>query len=63
MNVSDDVDVQCPYCGSLFTVAVESYDFRQEFVEDCAVCCRPLTIVMTFDEEGTAHAEVHGEDE
>ncbi len=63
MNVADETDVQCPYCGSVFTIALESFEERQEFVEDCAVCCRPISIVVTVDEDGVSHAEAHGEDE
>lgn len=63
MNIPDNTEVQCPYCGAVFTIAVDLLEGRQEFVEDCTVCCRPVSVVVTFDEDGIIHAEAHGEDE
>jgi hypothetical protein len=45
-----------------FTADVDLPEVRQEFIEDCPVCCRPVTITVVFDKDGACHAEVHGED-
>jgi hypothetical protein len=42
--------VYCPHCGE----PLESYvdpggGERQEYVEDCAVCCRPIRFVAVFE--------------
>ncbi|MCB9585441.1 MAG: CPXCG motif-containing cysteine-rich protein [Polyangiaceae bacterium] len=42
---------RCPYCFEL----VDTYPDpgggeHQQYVEDCAVCCRPLVITATYDE-------------
>lgn len=63
MHIPEDTDVQCPYCGAVFAVTVDFSEGKQEFVEDCTVCCRPVSIAVTFDEEGGCHVEVKGEDQ
>ena len=42
----------CPYCGE----PADTYPDlgggeRQEYVEDCAVCCRPIRFVVAYDED------------
>jgi transcription elongation factor Elf1 len=37
----DEVEVTCPYCGEPGTVRVSADEEDAEFVQDCAVCCRP----------------------
>ena len=38
------VDVVCPCCGEPGTVELEDVEEDDEFVQDCAVCCRPWTV-------------------
>ena len=39
----EDVIVQCPACGEDLALQVDtSAGDRQEYVEDCPVCCRPM---------------------
>jgi cysteine-rich CPXCG protein len=43
----------CAFCGEeneLFLDA--SGGRRQTFTEDCAVCCRPNLITLSFDDDG-----------
>lgn len=41
----DEVEIECPHCGEPMAVPVDpSQGTDQEFLEDCAVCCRPITI-------------------
>ena len=44
-------DIQCPYCGEQIEVFVDTSVSRQEYIEDCSVCCRPIIIavVTSFD--------------
>jgi hypothetical protein len=44
--------IQCPYCGEQIEVLVDTSVNRQEYIEDCSVCCRPIVIsvVASFDE-------------
>ena len=36
------VQVDCPYCGERFEAVVETCDGSQDYIEDCAICCRPI---------------------
>ncbi len=46
MNIVDDVEIPCPHCGEVFAISVDTAGGSYETVEDCAVCCRPMTIVI-----------------
>jgi len=40
----------CPYCGEEVEVTVDPVGASSEqYVEDCSVCCRPWTVVVTRD--------------
>lgn len=42
----------CPYCGSPISMLLDPSASRQEYVEDCEVCCRPIEIEMAITEDG-----------
>ena len=43
----------CNSCGEEIEIPVDpSAGARQEYVEDCPVCCRPNVIRVEFDEDG-----------
>jgi hypothetical protein len=42
----------CPHCGEpIDTFPDPGGGEHQEYIEDCFVCCRPMLIVATLDEE------------
>jgi hypothetical protein len=54
----------CPYCGESVTIDVEpSIGERDEYVEDCPVCCRPWTVWVVRDPDGTASVRLRRADE
>lgn len=54
----------CPYCGEVVELAIDpGGGMRQEYVEDCEVCCRPLQLTVTWDEDGAAHVDAVTDDE
>jgi hypothetical protein len=56
--------VTCPYCGEEIELSVdEDGGASQQYVEDCAVCCRPMGVRVSFDEEGEPTLQVHRSDE
>jgi Cysteine-rich CPXCG len=56
------VQYACAFCGEENEVVPdESGGRRQTFTEDCAVCCRPNLITLTFDDDGDAEIEVSQE--
>ena len=57
-------DVSCPYCGEAITLFVdEGGGPEQQYIEDCQVCCRPITVRVAFDEEGDPMVNVSGEND
>ncbi len=42
----------CPYCGEVIDVLIDGSVERQEYIEDCQVCCRPIVFqVQILDED------------
>ncbi len=57
-------DVYCPYCGEHGEIFVDpGGGARQDYVEDCAVCCRPWHVTVRFDVAGAVSVELRAEDE
>jgi hypothetical protein len=53
------VQYACAFCGEENEVFPdESGGRRQTFTEDCAVCCRPNLITLTFGDDGDVEIEV-----
>jgi hypothetical protein len=43
----------CQSCGETIVIPLDpTAGARQEYVEDCPVCCRPHLIRVTWDQEG-----------
>jgi hypothetical protein len=42
----------CPYCLQLNTILIDiTAGTRQEYIEDCEVCCRPTKLSVVVDQE------------
>jgi hypothetical protein len=49
----------CPYCGEPAETFVDpGGGEQQDYVEDCAVCCRPIRFVVRYDDEEGEYAVV-----
>ncbi len=48
----DRLVIQCPYCGESYETAVDLSAGSQSYVEDCAVCCRPIEIALRVGDDG-----------
>lgn len=56
--------VQCPYCGEEMEMALDPGSGpRQEYVEDCSVCCRPWQVTLTYDAKGIADVQLEPADD
>ena len=52
MNSEEYEFVSCPYCWEQIEIAVERLEGRQEYTEDCHVCCRPILFqIETFEDD------------
>ena len=36
--------IECPYCGESIDLVIDDSVDRQQYVEDCSVCCRPINV-------------------
>ena len=62
MNPIEEHAVDCPYCGEGITIVVDCTQPWQEYVEDCFVCCRPIVLTVSVDDEAVrvlSRAEDH----
>jgi transcription elongation factor Elf1 len=41
----------CPYCGENISMLLDLSGGRQQYIEDCEVCCRPIEINYTLEGE------------
>ncbi len=48
----ESVTIHCPYCGEGYETTVDLSAGSQSYIEDCAVCCRPIEIVLRVDDDG-----------
>ncbi len=52
MSLVETAVVGCPYCGEANEIVVDTSIEWQEYVEDCAVCCQPMLLVVAIGEDG-----------
>ena len=56
-------DVECPYCGEVISLVLDASAGPQRYIEDCQVCCRPITVDLNVDADGDALVRVQSEEE
>lgn len=61
MNPLETVPVVCPYCGEQNDMVIDTSVPRQEYIEDCAVCCRPMIVRVAVTESGEIDVSVNSE--
>ncbi|HTS17919.1 MAG TPA: CPXCG motif-containing cysteine-rich protein [Verrucomicrobiae bacterium] len=44
--MSDFLAITCPHCGEEFDVPFDLSEGDAEFIVDCEVCCRPMTVTV-----------------
>lgn len=55
--------IDCPYCGEAVEILIDASIPSQSYIEDCQVCCRPITLSVEIDEDGEAQVRASGENE
>lgn len=63
MSALDSVLIQCPYCWETLDISVDPSVPEQEYVEDCQVCCQPILIHVTFDDDLAPQVNVRAEND
>lgn len=63
MHTLNEQSIYCPYCGESIDVLIDSTDAFEEYIEDCQVCCRPITFKVSLEHEGGAVVDVFNEND
>ena len=57
-----EATILCPYCGEINEIALDpGGGRRQEYVEDCQICCQPWRVVVTYLPDGVAEVSIEPE--
>ncbi|HEY7774473.1 MAG TPA: CPXCG motif-containing cysteine-rich protein [Marinagarivorans sp.] len=51
----------CPYCGEPIELVIDTSEADQEYIEDCFVCCRPITVTASVDSDGDISVNLRDE--
>jgi hypothetical protein len=43
--------LRCPYCGERISMLVDPSEAGQDYIEDCEVCCRPISLHVEVDDD------------
>ncbi|WP_372881817.1 CPXCG motif-containing cysteine-rich protein [Psychromonas sp.] len=54
---------QCPYCGEIIELLIDCSLAEQDYIEDCQVCCRPISVQVRGDYQGQLTVHVAHENE
>lgn len=63
MSLQETAYIDCPYCGKRIELVIDCSIGNQEYIEDCQVCCRPISLYVIIDEDGAPRVEARREDE
>jgi len=50
--MTDPITIHCPYCGESYETVIDLSAGSQHYIEDCAVCCRPIEIALNVGDDG-----------
>ncbi len=56
--MAESLTLTCPCCGETFQLAFDPGEGTAEFVVDCEICCRPMTVRVRVDDGEVAALEV-----
>lgn len=59
----DRQDIECPYCGEVISLLLDTSAGSQRYIEDCHVCCRPIEVRVSVDDDGMVAVDAWGQDE
>ena len=50
MSPTELINIQCPYCWEENDIVVDCSTGDQDTIEDCAVCCKPIQLIIRFND-------------
>lgn len=63
MSLLDEVAVQCPYCGTPFSIEAEPAMAAQRFIEDCPACCSAIEFELDMNSDGSWRLSARRDDD
>ncbi len=55
----------CPYCGErielLLDAGLNDSTESLTYIEDCQVCCRPIVVMLSIDDQGSFYCQLKTE--
>ena len=63
MDLLEERAIRCPYCGEDLTVNIDCSAGSQDFIEDCAICCRPIELRAEVEANRLIALQVRRDDE
>jgi uncharacterized Zn finger protein len=45
-NMTETILLRCPHCGETFEAAIDASEADAQFITDCEVCCRPMSVTV-----------------
>lgn len=55
--------IHCPYCGEPIEILIDASIPDQQYIEDCQVCCRPITLTVSVDRDEVVQVRASGEND
>ena len=50
MNLQEPTSMDCPYCGERIEILIDCSVPRQSYIEDCSVCCKPISLDVSTED-------------
>jgi hypothetical protein len=63
VNKIETKKAHCPYCGENIEVLIDCSVQQQNYIEDCQICCRPITYDVAIEQDGYINLYLRHEDE
>jgi len=46
----EEADVTCPHCWETISLMLDLSAGHQDYIEDCAVCCHPMRVMLLAED-------------
>jgi len=54
IHSDQELEYRCPSCGEINDILIDpSGGIKQEYTEDCSVCCKPNVLTITILPDGS----------
>jgi cysteine-rich CPXCG protein len=57
-SLIDTRTIACPHCGEEIEIVIDASEPTQSYIEDCSVCCQPMTVSYRAEDGELAELNV-----